>query len=395
MEIATTADVIKAIRKANHFDYPGGRKHFADAINKEVSKRTGRTKNIWTDEVVRNLETLSRTGWPRRQFDIPLLQDLRIAGMIKEGSELEQRLLQAMDRQAEAIAEGKMKAKPTPKDTSQGAPKSVFTEDDSQISVFRPVSPVEPIVPPGTLPTKSHSSIRSILIISSVVLGLVVIIIIGAYASGIFRDSKNGVPTTKVGEQTTKSPTKLAETPVTSPKPTQLVLIDDSFSHDISSDWEVVTGDWRIINGKLSTITRYDWSYMMRGDNSWKNYAVYFEVDGTNDKHSDFYILVRAIDINNAVYFKIHNDQWNARYCSLVLVLGGKETKLSDCNGYCNEGNIRIEVKGNIYTAYSDEKPICSVSDSTFSSGRVGFGMYCGVDGNCNTTNHFKVIALQ
>jgi len=55
---------------------------------------------------------------------------------------------------------------------------------------------------------------------------------------------------------------------------------------------------------------------------------------------------------------------------------------------------IRVEVRDEFYTAYVNGQRCLSIGDPTFETGRVGLGLHCHSDSNCNSVEYFKVEAL-
>jgi len=52
---------------------------------------------------------------------------------------------------------------------------------------------------------------------------------------------------------------------------------------------------------------------------------------------------------------------------------------------------IRVEVKDDLYTAHVGGQRWLSINDPTFETGRVGLGLHCDSDSNCNSVEYFKV----
>ena len=183
----------------------------------------------------------------------------------------------------------------------------------------------------------------------------------------------------------------------TQPLPTkgaQGVLFEDDFNDDLDAAWEIVKGDWRAANGTLTTISRNgEWSAMLVGSDEWTDYVVEVEFDGSTNVNQYSRILVRAQDYDNYMAFGTvafnNNPEWR-------LWKDGESSLLLQGNyPQDKQQKLRIEVKGDLYTAYKDGAKYLSINDSTFGKGKVGVAMYCQSDSNCNTFDNFKVTALE
>ena len=82
------------------------------------------------------------------------------------------------------------------------------------------------------------------------------------------------------------------------------VLFEDDFNERLDPAWEIVKGDWRVVNGALTTISRdKEWSAMLVGNDEWKDYAVELDLDANNGNGSPIEVLVRAADWDNRMAF--------------------------------------------------------------------------------------------
>jgi DNA-binding CsgD family transcriptional regulator len=170
------------------------------------------------------------------------------------------------------------------------------------------------------------------------------------------------------------------------------VLFADNFdSGKMKPEWQAVKGDWRVVNGRLTTISRdQKWSYLLVGDPQWTDYAVEVEADYI-DFEGGIQVFLRVQDINNLMSFyasQVSPNGWlinkNGNWLTLVSTDSLSDTTVT----------LRAEVKGDLYTAYINGARILSINDPTYTSGRVGVGIWCSSYPNCSTLDNFKVIAL-
>jgi len=184
-------------------------------------------------------------------------------------------------------------------------------------------------------------------------------------------------------------------TPTPTPEPVREVSLpfEDNFDAGLRPEWFTWSGDWRIANGRLTTLTRRRLSCVAVGDPTWKDYAIetYFRGGVTN---AYLGIIMRAQDVNNLVMFKLglHGSSLRVKQAGQEReLLGGAGTYWhtpSNTSGY-----LRLEVRGDFYEVYYDDKFWLSINDDTFSSGLVGLCAYC--DNNCAAFDNFKVVELS
>lgn len=206
--------------------------------------------------------------------------------------------------------------------------------------------------------------------------------------------SPTSVPTTSTTEVEPADTIKPASTPTTAARKLPPgVLFEDDFTDVLDPQWEVVKGDWRTANGELTTISRdEEWSVMLVGDDEWTDYAVELDLNTNNDVYSSFQVLVRARDWDNGMAF------WTVDYREPKWFSqeGGESTLLVEGKRPNDQSQkLRVEVKGDMYTAYINGVKWISINDPTFSKGKVGVAMYCDSRSNCNVVDNFKVIALD
>jgi len=151
----------------------------------------------------------------------------------------------------------------------------------------------------------------------------------------------------------------------------------DTFDSGLSSDWEVQSGTWRVVNGQLTADPGHDWSVILVGDSGWSDYVL--EVDAYNYSWSyPIRIIVRE---RNGNYLAL---QTNCCETDWIAVSGTSENVIAhlDKGGLSfsrSEGfvrnHFRIEVVGQMYSAYIDGSLYLQVQDQTLSNGRVGLAL--------------------
>lgn len=189
----------------------------------------------------------------------------------------------------------------------------------------------------------------------------------------------------------TKSPTI---TPTSTPRTT--LPFSDNFDTGLKDDWRIDSGDWRIINGRLTDISDVDTSALLVGDTSWKNYRVRVHYDSNTLRWQGVGIVVSAQDGNNYLTFEV--DSYDSYW---YLKKGGTWTQLAKGKGTGDHdpspsrGYISVEVKDGFYRAYLDDDLVLSVSDSSFESGAVGLMIIECTGTGCLTYDNFSVTPLD
>lgn len=201
----------------------------------------------------------------------------------------------------------------------------------------------------------------------------------------------SSTPTTR-RPTSTPTATPTIATPTATPK--VVLPFEDNF--DVGKrkpEWEILEGDWRIVDDRLSTISRKgEWSHMLVGDPSWRNYVV--KVDAGLWRPSDpVRIIVRAQDANNMMVFYAISSYFGESAWGLMR--DGKWYLLAKGSRVDRDVTIRVDVSEDQYVAYVDGKRWLSVNDPTFTTGRAGLSLYCDSDSNCNWLDNFRVEPLS
>ena len=314
----------------------------------------------------------------------------------------------------------------------ESVPGSVLdmVEDDERALVVR--EPRPPIVISHPEPARPRQHGRPYLLWLGLVVGAVLTVGI-LYAAGAFspRDqevlvvtatlppqatarntvaptSTQAVPTPQKSQATS---TVTAATPTFSPAPTftpqptptptpipvrEVALpFEDNFENGLKPEWRVLSGDWRITGGRLTSLPNGRWSYLLVGDLTWQNYAVEFDFE--KGAPLRIAVLTRVQDLDNCVKFELELDDsyWKLRRGGqdLLLVEGPGTYWHKPSN---RRGHLKVEANGHFYRVYYDDELWLDITDDSFSSGQVGLGMYCDDEySNCHTFDNVRITELD
>jgi len=145
-------------------------------------------------------------------------------------------------------------------------------------------------------------------------------------------------------------------------------------------DWNVVSGDWTIENGKLVGTMPNEYTGIYVGDFGWTDYT--FEVEATRVAGNYVYINFRVQENDS-----LDRYDFEASYSSNTMTIyswinsayneiipGGKPGRTAKPDG--DTHIYRVEVSGNSIKAYVDDKLHFEFEDESFESGRIGLGGY-------------------
>lgn len=109
-------------------------------------------------------------------------------------------------------------------------------------------------------------------------------------------------PTTR---KPTSTPKATPTVPTLTPTPRLTLPFEDNFDRALKPEWEILEGDWRVINDQLSTLSRNkEWSHILVGEPSWRDYAV--QVDANLARGGQgMRVLVRVQDSDNMMAFYV------------------------------------------------------------------------------------------
>lgn len=197
---------------------------------------------------------------------------------------------------------------------------------------------------------------------------------------------------TVVAEETPTKPT-----PSPTPRPLLVSLpFEDDFDMGPRAEWEPTQGTWRMVDSKYTADPGDTWSLTFVGDVGWTDYAVDVDVFyyGEQGYFLPVRIIVRAQDGSYmALETGLSDTDW-----ILVSEDGPRVIAHSDQGRLSHYGwnkiHLKIEVKGTIYTAYSDGTMLLRVQDATFESGRVGLAFRYPIE-NTPRFDNFVVTELR
>lgn len=210
-------------------------------------------------------------------------------------------------------------------------------------------------------------------------------------------------PTYTPTDTPTPTPTS-TRTRVPTPKPTLMPLpFEDNFDSGPRSEWEQAKGTWRMMNGYLiADETGEHWfAVNLVGDPNWSDYAV--DVDLTHRCIAGYRVrvIVRAQNVGSYVAFDV-----DCCDTLMVLLVNGTEKIIAssetravewyDCPGEeWPTDHLRLEVRGNTYTAYSNGMSLITVQDNTFSHGRAGLANNRWLLNSPTRFDNFRITALN
>jgi DNA-binding CsgD family transcriptional regulator len=277
-----------------------------------------------------------------------------------------------------------------PKDLVPLSPdlEGIINEDDHALVRVDPVIIDIPPRPPRRRPT---------------CLGIALLLLIGAFVGiggtalvlnwlGFFGETSAQVSPTSTSEEvvaqaSSEQPTEtpgpqatqtFTSAPTSTPQPTATPFplpFSDDFNNGASSDWEVVVGNWRMVDGAYTADDINDWNVILVGSEAWRDIVI--NVDAiTNDWNYPMRVIVRAYQ---GKYLVMETDCCGIRF---ILNVDGEERIIaeSDARGLTGSidwhtNHIRIEASSGIYTLFIDGVKLLTVQDNTFESGRVGLSL--------------------
>lgn len=177
------------------------------------------------------------------------------------------------------------------------------------------------------------------------------------------------------------------------------VLASDDFSGTLSK-WTISTGIWTIANGELSGRgNESEIANLLLNIDVGKDYEITFKshlefnwyIDGQNED-----IVRQAVwryTDNNNYYFGGATIGGVAYYRGEIKIHNsGISSTLSyhDYDYASGWTQIKIVVKGSVFTLYVNGVQICTATDTTYSTGKVGLSVY----GSEVHFDDFKIVAI-
>jgi uncharacterized protein YraI len=180
----------------------------------------------------------------------------------------------------------------------------------------------------------------------------------------------------------------------TLPRVVMALPFEDRFDPRPRTEWRPQSGTWRVVDGWYTADPADTWSVTLAGDEGWTDYALDVDV-----RFYDWNFLVRVIvRASGGAYLVL---QTNCCGTDWILVGDGQERKLAHSSAAGLSGgsgwrqnHLKVEVKGDIYIAYSDGIKLLQVQDTTLRNGRVGLATQYPFDTTTRFGN-FSVTALR
>ncbi len=176
-------------------------------------------------------------------------------------------------------------------------------------------------------------------------------------------------------ETMTADPTSTATLP---PPPTATPFplpFTDNFDNGAKPEWEMVVGNWRMVDGAYTAGDIDDWNVSLVGGEEWRDVVI--NVDAITDNWNySMRVIVRAYQ---GQYLVMDTNCCGSRF---ILIVDGQETVIgeSEARGLTGSidwhtNHIRIEARNGIYILFIDGVKLLTVQDNTFESGRVGLSL--------------------
>ena len=295
-------------------------------LREMICKKQGITKQTFAERTGWSFSTLHRLEKGEAEFTGAHLKELVGGGWIKERDAWYQRFEQAIDQAIKRATEKKPTVTPKPAGPGVGFP----------------------------------------LVLTLAFFALVVI------AAGCFFLAKV-ITNTQTSTSTSTPPVAEATTTRMTQPRSQDVLFQDNFETALGSGWEIIQGDWRIVDQRLTSISRKGkWSTAYVGDASWVDYAVELDADFRPAQWDPVEVYIRAQDDRNKVTLRLERA---GSYPQLAIVKDGESVVLGKAQEYLtDEDRVRLEAKGDLYTAYVNGKKYVSAHDPNFLQGQGGPG---------------------
>lgn len=190
------------------------------------------------------------------------------------------------------------------------------------------------------------------------------------------------------------TPTPLPTLPTATPSPIPLLQLPflDDFDNGPRPEWQPISGNWRMVNGQYtSTGSRFEWVYSVVGDPNWRDYVIETDYSLGGDSYAQIAILVRAGGTSGLGLSFQANAAWDSRWC---IWREGEWSTLAVGEEIGESGHIRIEVKGDIFTASVGGLSQFTITDNSTTAGYVGVGIRCRGVANCPSFDNFQVARI-
>ncbi len=152
------------------------------------------------------------------------------------------------------------------------------------------------------------------------------------------------------------------------------LLFADDFELGVSSEWQVLVGEWRAADGRLTPVSfsREDGDAgLLLTSSEYERQAAYrvaFDAAELSGEHM-LALWVNMQDIENAMIFAADRE---SAYCGRYV--DGEHTQLQ-VTAMALEGDVHhyvVEVRGDGYVYWIDDRRVCAFTDTTFTGGQIG-----------------------
>jgi len=153
-----------------------------------------------------------------------------------------------------------------------------------------------------------------------------------------------------------------------------LLPFSDNFDNGVDSNWNITSGVWRTIDGRLVADPSNKPSEIIVGDENWENYVIELDVFSNSAAGFPIGVIVRSMNGKSLIFrTDCCNTDWilidrESQQSIAHINQGGLDFTLS---GFV-KNRIRVEVIGQMFTGYIDGKQFLQVTDSTNPTGAVG-----------------------
>ncbi len=164
------------------------------------------------------------------------------------------------------------------------------------------------------------------------------------------------------------------------------LIFKDNFDSEPKKEWSPSNGNWTMVNGMYSVENvEEDIEYnTFIKEKSWSEFSLKVDIKPGNVSYDKYYAIIylRRSGNGDCVCFGIGGKEGSFDEIGWFLYRNGKPGepfgRVNIKTSKDETVNIKIRVKGNVYTAYLNNSQIGQISDSSFSSGSVGLG--CGYE---------------
>ncbi|MGE5549050.1 MAG: DNRLRE domain-containing protein [Bacteroidota bacterium] len=173
-------------------------------------------------------------------------------------------------------------------------------------------------------------------------------------------------------------------TPTITPTPTPGTYLIEEYFTSGAGNFTVVDGTWGVANGTYRVTTANTAATTHLNNRSVHNTVVSGDFTATADASvtasssswNDFALLFGYQNANN-YYFFSNNESNDGATSGIFKVVGGVLTELADITSFITAGTtyaMKVERSGNTIRVYRDDVLLATATDSTFMSGKIGFG---------------------